>query len=158
ANERFALFYPEKRPFFLEGADLLQTPIQAVYTRTITAPRWGARTTGKARGVRYTALVAEDTGGGRAILPRPNGSPFAEQDFGSTVLLGRVKRDIGLSSVGALVTDRENHDGNGHNRVVGPDVQWRPSAADVVAGQALFSESLTPTHPELTREWNGQRL
>jgi hypothetical protein len=38
ANERFALFFPEKRPFFLEGADLFQTPIQAVYTRTITAP------------------------------------------------------------------------------------------------------------------------
>ena len=39
ANERFALFFPEKRPFFLEGVDLFQTPIQAVYTRTITSPR-----------------------------------------------------------------------------------------------------------------------
>src|SRR5262249_36490393 len=38
ANERFALFYPEKRPFFLEGVDLFQTPISAVYTRTITDP------------------------------------------------------------------------------------------------------------------------
>ena len=42
-NNRFALFFPEKRPFFLEGADLFDTPIQAVYTRTITSPRWGAR-------------------------------------------------------------------------------------------------------------------
>jgi len=41
ANERFALFFPEKRPFFLEGVDLFQTPIQAVYTRTITSPLWG---------------------------------------------------------------------------------------------------------------------
>ena len=47
ANERFALFFPEKRPFFLEGADLFQTPIQAVYTRTITSPQWGGRVTGK---------------------------------------------------------------------------------------------------------------
>ena len=54
ANERFALFFPEKRPFFLEGVDLFQTPIQAVYTRTITAPDWGGRITGKERGVRYT--------------------------------------------------------------------------------------------------------
>src|SRR5262249_57764517 len=52
ANERFALFYPEKRPFFLEGVDLFQTPIQAVYTRTITAPDWGGRLTGKSGGVR----------------------------------------------------------------------------------------------------------
>jgi hypothetical protein len=42
ANERFALFYPEKRPFFLEGSELFATPIQAVYTRTITAPHVGA--------------------------------------------------------------------------------------------------------------------
>src|SRR5262249_4104726 len=40
-NSRFALFFPEKRPFFLEGIDLFSTPIQAVYTRTITSPRWG---------------------------------------------------------------------------------------------------------------------
>ena len=41
ANERFALFFQEKRPFFLEGSDLFQTPIQAVYTRTITSPDLG---------------------------------------------------------------------------------------------------------------------
>src|SRR5439155_23194837 len=35
ANERFALFFPEKRPFFLEGADLFQTPIQAVHRRRL---------------------------------------------------------------------------------------------------------------------------
>src|SRR5436190_21519078 len=64
ANERFALFVPEKRSFFLEGVDLLQTPIQAVYTRTITAPTWGGRITGKTASVRYTALGVEGDGGG----------------------------------------------------------------------------------------------
>src|SRR5436189_13524 len=77
ANERFALFYPEKRPFFLEGVELLATPIQAVYTRTITSPRWGARATGKAGGIAYTALFADDAGGGSVIIPGPNGSDFA---------------------------------------------------------------------------------
>ena len=51
------------------GVDLLQTPIQAVYTRTITAPAWGGRINGKAAGVRYTALVADDDGGGSVVLP-----------------------------------------------------------------------------------------
>ncbi|HEX2223760.1 MAG TPA: DUF5916 domain-containing protein [Thermoanaerobaculia bacterium] len=46
-NERFALFFPERRPFFLEQLDLFQTPVQAVYTRTVTAPRWGVRATGE---------------------------------------------------------------------------------------------------------------
>ena len=158
ANERFALFFPEKRPFFLEGADLLQTPIQAVYTRTITSPRWGGRLTGKEAGIRYTALVAEDAGGGRAILPGPNDSSFAEQDFGSTVFVARAKRDIGLSFVSVLVTDRENRDGEGHNRVVGPDFQWRVKASDAVSGQLLFSESRTPNRPSVADEWNGQHL
>ena len=45
-NQRFALFYPEKRPFFLEGIELYSTPVQAVYTRSITDPAWGARATG----------------------------------------------------------------------------------------------------------------
>ena len=158
ANERFALFFPEKRPFFLEAVDLLQTPIQAVYTRTISAPRWGGRITGKEAGVRYTVLAADDSSGGRAILPGANGSSFADRDFDSTVFIARAKRDIGLSSVGGLVTDRENRDGQGYNRVIGPDFQWRPSASDVVTGQLLFSDSRTPQRVDLASEWTGRHL
>ena len=159
ANERFALFYPEKRPFFLEGVDLFATPIQAVYTRTITAPVWGGRLTGKSGGLRYTALVAQDDGGGSVIIPGANESSIAAQDFGSTVFVGRVKREVGLSFVGALVTDREGRDGTGaHNRVLGPDFLWRPSSNDVISGQWLYSDTKTPNRPDLADEWNGQTL
>ncbi len=158
ANERFALFYPEKRPFFLEGVDLFDTPIQAVYTRTITDPTWGARLTGKAAGMRYTALVTEDAGGGTVILPGANGSSTAPQDFTSDVFIGRVKRNIGRSFVGAMVTDREMRDGNAHNRVAGPDAEWRPSSADVIGAQALFSNTRTPNRPDVADEWSGQQF
>ena len=158
ANERFALFYPEKRPFFLEGVDLFQTPFQTVYTRTITSPDWGGRVTGKAGGIRYTALIAEDAGGGTVVLPGPNSSSTAPQDFASTVFVGRAKRDIGLSFIGAIVTDREARDGSAHNRVVGPDFQFRPSASDVVTGQWLYSDTETPNRPDLAAAWNGQSL
>jgi hypothetical protein len=158
ANERFALFYPEKRPFFLEGVDLFATPIQAVYTRTITAPDWGGRATGKAGGVRYTALVAEDDGGGTVIVPGPVNSEFADQAFKSTVLIARAKRDIGLSYVSLLATDREGHDGGGYNRVAGPDFQWRPSESDNVKGQWLWSSTKTPNRPDLTPSWTGETL
>src|SRR5580765_1038023 len=84
ANERFALFFPEKRPFFLEGIDLFNTPLQAVYTRTITDPLWGARATGKLGDTSYTALLTHDDGGGTVIIPGPDGSQFADQDFEST--------------------------------------------------------------------------
>jgi hypothetical protein len=155
ANERFALFFPEKRPFFLEGVDLLQTQIQAVYTRTITDPLWGARVTGKEAGVRYTALVARDAGGGTVIIPGADGSSSAPQDFASTVMIARARRDMGGSFVGALFTDREAADGGAHNRVIGPDFEWRPAASDVVDGQWLSSETRTPDHPELAAEWDG---
>ena len=46
-NNTFALFFNEKRPFFLEGADLFETPFPAVYTRTIAAPDVGVKLTGK---------------------------------------------------------------------------------------------------------------
>ena len=154
ANQRFALFYPEKRPFFLEGVELFSTPIQAVYTRTITAPRWGARATGKLEGTAYTVLVTQDRGGGSVVLPGPNGSSFADQDFRSIVAIARVRQDIKTSFVSALGTDREI-EGGGHNRVYGPDFQWRITGGDTLTGQLLFSNTETPNRPELTPQWNG---
>ncbi|MFA9454382.1 MAG: DUF5916 domain-containing protein [Candidatus Aminicenantaceae bacterium] len=47
-NQRYDLYYPEKRPFFLEGKDYFDTPIELVYTRTISTPMWGGKLTGKA--------------------------------------------------------------------------------------------------------------
>jgi hypothetical protein len=157
ANQRFALFYPEKRPFFLEGIELFSTPVQAVYTRTITSPRWGARATGKFDQTAYTVLVTQDRGGGSVILPGPNGSSFANQDFRSIAAIGRVRHDLGTSFVSFLGTDREI-EGGGHNRVFGPDFQWRLSQQDTLTGQLLFSNSKTPDRPDLAAEWNGQTL
>ncbi len=157
ANERFALLYPEKRPFFLEGVDLLATQIPAVYTRSITSPRWGARATGKLGETSYTAFVAEDRGGGSVILPGPNGSDLAPQDFSSFVGIGRVKQHLGLSFAGLLVTDREIQ-GGGYNRVFGPDFQWRPNAQDTLTGQVLFSFSQLPNRPDLTPTWDGRTI
>ncbi|HVT05558.1 MAG TPA: DUF5916 domain-containing protein, partial [Thermoanaerobaculia bacterium] len=156
ANERFAIFYPEKRPFFLEGVELFSTPIQAVYTRTITAPRWGLRSTGKFSSNAYTLLVAQDRGGGLVVLPGPNGSDFTNQDFSSTVAIGRLRHDYGKSFVSGLLTDRENQ-GGGHNRVLGPDFQWR-SGNQTLTGQLLFSDTVTPNRPEATDQWMGQKL
>ncbi len=163
ANERFALFYPEKRPFFLEGVDLLSTPVQAVYTRTITDPAWGARATGKVGDTAYTALVTHDKGGGSVILPGPDGSDIAPQDYESTVAIGRVRHDIGQSFVSGLVTDREIA-GGGYNRIIGPDFQWRPKVGEVLTGQVVYSDTRTPDlHCPVPgtcfpAEWDGRRM
>ncbi|HEX2254947.1 MAG TPA: DUF5916 domain-containing protein [Thermoanaerobaculia bacterium] len=157
ANERFAVFFAEKRPFFLEGVELFDSPLDAVYTRTITDPAWGARATGTLGDTRYTLLVSEDEGGGSVILPGPNTSSLARQDFRSTNVLARVRRDLGRSFVSFLTTAREI-EGGAYNRVYGPDFQWRPTSRDTVAGQLLLSESETPVRPDLASEWDGRRL
>jgi hypothetical protein len=156
-NERFAIFIPEKRPFFLEGIELFSTPIQAVYTRTLTAPRWGARTTGKEGQYAYTFLVAQDRGGGSVILPSAFGSDFAEQDFSSIAAIGRVRRDFGRSFLSMLITARES-EGGAHNRVIGPDFQVRLGDHHTFTGQVLYSMTETPNRTDLSDEWNGQKL
>jgi hypothetical protein len=155
-NKQFAILYPEKRPFFLEGVDLFNTPIQAVYTRTITSPRWGGRVTGKVDSTAYTLLVTQDRGGGSVVIPGPTSSGFAPQDFSSIVAIGRVRQDFGASFGGLLLTDRENSEseGGGHNRVFGPDFQWRASERDQVTGQILLSDTETPNRPDLDL-WDG---
>ncbi len=157
ANERSALFFPEKRPFFLEGVDLLSTPLPVVYTRSITSPRAGLRATGKRGGTAFTALVTHDRGGGLVILPGPQGSGFALQDFPSDVGILRVRHDLGSSFVSLLATGRMLDQG-GSNLVVGPDAQWRPSDSDALTAQALWSQSQTPNLPELAAEWDGRVL
>ncbi len=157
ANERFALFFPEKRPFFLERHDLFSTPIQAVYTRTITSPRFGLRGTGKAGRLAYTALVADDRGGGSVIIPGPNGSELVDQDAHSLAAIGRVRLDFGRSFVSFLATDREV-EGGAYNRVTGPDFQWRRGEGDTVTGQFLMSWSRTPDQPDVSPEWDGGTL
>ncbi|HEY6065621.1 MAG TPA: DUF5916 domain-containing protein [Thermoanaerobaculia bacterium] len=160
ANERFALFFPEKRPFFLEGIEIFTTPIQAVYTRTITSPRWGARVTGNLGHTAYTALVVDDRGGGSVIIPGPNSSDLADQEFRSIAAVARLRHEFGQSFVSFLATDREirDSDGGGNNRVFGPDFRWSLSDKDTISGQLLFSSSQTPDRPELNAEWNGQKL
>ena len=155
-NERFALFYPEKRPFFLEHVDLLQTPIQAVYTRTITQPLWGARLTGKTGGTNYTALVASDEGGGTVIIPGPVFSETAPQNYESTVAIARVRQDLGDSFAGVLATGRVIK-GGGYNTVVGGDFHWQAGEDDVVNGQYLYSFSQNPDRPDLYPLWLGQK-
>jgi TolB-like protein len=60
-NQRFALFYPEMRPFFLEGAEIfrVQAPVTVVHTRTIVDPQYGAKLTGKAGKTTMGVLVPE---------------------------------------------------------------------------------------------------
>ncbi|HEY2321888.1 MAG TPA: DUF5916 domain-containing protein [Thermoanaerobaculia bacterium] len=154
-NQRFAVFFQEKRPFFLEGFDLFNTPLQVAYTRTITSPRAGLRATARAGDTTYTVLAADDRGGGLTIIPGAQSSDFAAEDFRSENVIARARHELGQSYVGGILTDREIS-GGGHNRVVGPDFLWRPNQSNTVSGQLLYSDTQNPNQPELSSAWNGQ--
>lgn len=140
-NERFAIFFPEKRPFFMEGSDLLASPLPAIHTRTITEPVWGARLTGRPGDHAFTLIVADDRGGGSRIEPGPTHSSFETQPA-ALALIGRYRYSLGQSALGMLLTSR---DGEGRsNRVFGPDVLWWPTPGDRVTAQYLRSDTRDP--------------
>jgi hypothetical protein len=157
ANERFALSYPEKRPFFLEGAELLTAPISAVSTRSLTDPLWGVRGTVKLDHLAATALAIQDEGGGQVIIPGAASSSAADQSFRSWAGIARVRYSLGSAYVGALATTREIS-GGGFNRLGGLDFQLRPFASDSVTGQYLYSFTRTPELPDLAAQWDGRWL
>ena len=115
-NTRFALFYPEKRPFFLEGIDFFATPLNTVFTRTIVDPLGGLKLTGKSGANAYGVFVARDEVN-NIVLPSNQGSDFVSQERGVTSAVARYRRDVGsTSTVGAIYTGREG--GTYHNRAL----------------------------------------
>lgn len=145
-NTRFGLFVQEKRPFFLEGSDMLQTPMRAISTRTITDPTWGLRYTRREPGLDVTVLSARDAGGGLVQLPNAYYTGFAAQEGSSQATIARVAKRVGGLQVGALATDRSLSDGRGYNRVAGADFNWQRHSGDRVRGQLLYSA--TTAHPD----------
>ena len=144
SNAQFALFFPEKRPFFLEGADILSSPFNdAIYTRSINDPAWGARLTQRNDGSDFTFLTARDDGKGLILLPGPLNTRFASQESKSQATIGRYRSHFGTLSIGGLLTDRTYESSAGKpsafNRVAGVDLIWRPDGETRVRGQVLGS-------------------
>ena len=141
-NQRFALFFEEKRPFFLEGADFFLTPLQAVFTRTVVDPIAGAKLTGKAGRNAIGVFAARDRVN-NLLIPSNRGteSAFLEDDVAGGVV--RYRRDIGPgSTVGGLFTGRSS-DGY-QNAVGGVDGFLRLSNTATVDFQYLRSATEYP--------------
>jgi hypothetical protein len=150
-NEPFAIFYPEKRPFFQEGADFFSTPLEVVYTRTMREPAWGAKLSGKEDSNTVGAYVVRDDLT-NLLFPgsQESDSTTLEQQNTSTVL--RYKRDVGSElTLGALVTDREGD--AYYNRVAGFDGELKLTETDLFRLQVLGSST---RYPDATAAEYGQ--
>jgi hypothetical protein len=160
-NTRFALFYPEKRPFFLEGVDFFSTPLQAVFTRTVADASGGLKLTGKA-GANATGVFVTRDRINNLILPSNQGSSFASVDEDVTGAVLRYRRDVGAgSTLGVLYAGREASDS--HNRVFGPDLFLRFRPSDTLRVQYLRSATEYPatvvsTYGQPAGEFGGNML
>lgn len=124
-NRRFELFFPEKRPFFVENTSYFETPFQVLFTRRIRDPRVGTRLTGKAGRYAFGALVADDVSAGGT-------------DARAWNAVVRLSRDVGTESqLGVIYTGRRESDTANH--AGGIDGRWRIHRNWVATAQALAS-------------------
>jgi hypothetical protein len=134
-NERFAVFFPEKRPFFLEGIEQFNTPNSLIYTRRVSQPIAGVKLTGKVGRTNLALLSAVDD---RAASTSGDDYPV--------VSALRVRHDVGAASgVGLAFTDREEGGGGPpatYNRVGSLDVR-------IVHGRMYYLEA------QLAGSWSG---
>jgi hypothetical protein len=144
SNTRFALFLTEKRPVFLESSDLLTSPTDALYTRTINDPRWALRASWRgvlgAQSLSATAITAQDKGGGLTLLPGAFGTGSAAQPASHT-LMSRARLDTRAYAIGGLLTHRSYDNGAGSNTVMGVDGNWQLTDAWRWRGQLLGSST-----------------
>ncbi len=155
-NRRFALFYPEKRPFFLEGADFFLTPVQAVFTRTVADPGGGAKLTGKAGRTAIGFFAAQDEIT-NLIFPSNQGTQQTSLDQDAYGGVFRLRQDVGrMSTLGVLYTGRAGSDY--YNHVAGADGFLRLDQKNSVIFQFLHSETDYPAAVALDYGQNEARF
>jgi len=138
-NQRFALYYSEKRPFFLEGMEIFQFPeIEMVYTRRIINPFLGAKLTGKVGRLTYGFLSAYDLNPTESLWEVHNGG--GSRDDNALFNIFRMKTDVFQESyLGFCMADKEI-DGS-YNRVAGVDGQFKFKNKYFFSFQALASKT-----------------
>jgi hypothetical protein len=130
-NERFAIFFPEKRPFFLEGIEQFNTQNSLIYTRRIRNPIAGAKLTGKVSGT--------DIGIVSVVDDREASASRADYPVISAL---RIRRDVGgASTVGATYTDRI--EGSDYNRMASGDARLVFAKLYFFEVQGAFSATRT---------------
>lgn len=140
-TSNFALYFPEKRPFFMEGADYFNTPFQVLYTRQIANPDYGLRATGRTGSGAYGAFAAHDSIT-QLLVPGVLGSGFEILQQPADVFVGRYRHDLNSSTSLGLVATARHGDGY-RNDVAGVDGRWQ-HGRHTVTGQVLRSESAYP--------------
>ncbi len=147
-NQRFPIFYPELRPFFVEGAEIFDfSPVVTlVHTRTIVDPDFGAKVTGKVGGLSLGVLAANDRAPG--LVENESDRAFGQHAY---TYIGRAQYNLySESNIGAIFTDREFLDG--FSRLIGADANFRLGSTTVITGHAIRTWRRDPGGVQRTGE------
>ena len=136
-NQRYAVYFPEKRQFFLENEDFFRTPMNLFFTRNIGDPSAGIRLTGKDGPYSVGLISTDDRSPGLAV---PDYNPLS--GIRSYFTIARVNRDLfRQSSVGVLYTDWECPSTGEFNRLGGVDTRLKFAPNWTLDGQAVTTSS-----------------
>jgi hypothetical protein len=145
-NTTFALFYPERRPFFQEGADIFRTPFNSFYSRMINDPEYAAKMTGRF-GSKTIGVIAGYDENTPYIVPH-NESSVQFEPGKSFVTVVRGLRNLGnRSHVGFMMNDRR-FEGDGSNTIFALDGAYRLSRNYRINGQAIYTYTIEPDLPD----------
>ena len=145
ANQRFPIFFEEKRPFFFEGIDIFQTELQAVHTRAIVDPDYALKLTGRRGRNSFGFLLASDNAPGNFTDEErddPAVRPGIEKFLDRNAYIGimRLKRDIGKEgNIGLLATSYNFIEK--HNQLGGFDGRFRLDPKTTLSFQVLGTTS-----------------
>ena len=100
-NNRYPVYLPEKRPFFLDGSESFRTPFRLYWSRMIVAPDWGLRVSHRGRRVGLYGLVARENG-----VPGERFGDAGSGDVTWAVARGTLALGERGSYLGGMVTHR----------------------------------------------------
>lgn len=141
-NDTFALFFDEKRTFFLENSDYFSSNFDLVYTRNVGAPDYGAKVTGRIDQHTFGVFVANDNAT-TFLVPGNLGSSIASFEEESTNVALRYRYDLSENlSLGLTSTLRDAQDY--YNYVNGIDAKYQLTDKDTFRAQVLRSDTQYP--------------
>jgi len=159
-NQRYALYYPEKRPFFVEGKDYFDTPFELVYTRKIFEPQGGIKLTGKTKGFTLGWLSVLDEHSPEIRVYEEDEDEEEEEEeaeepsYRALVNVFRLKKDVFTESyLGFIALGKDTGSSSGgltgqFNRLAGVDGHLKFLEYNRLTFQAVGS--MTKTKKEKT--------
>ncbi len=166
-NQRYSVQYEEKRPFFLEGQEWFNHPMDdLIYTRTMVAPLYGVRATSEREGLTMSALHVWDRQPAATVSEGGGWTAEALEGRGAIATVARGRLALGEDNmVGAIYSTRSITQSDLHHHLAGIDGRLTPTDGVNIEGTLLGSTTRGGDHSGdiapaalIRKRWNTRRV